>query len=308
MAPARSKQDVEDFLRLWLADNFGFDENVLFPEQLLAIDFGVSGEDSRFLLEELHQRFGTDFSELDHDAAFGVDISPPVGLAMVHYYLGELLALRILQSVGVTGLRSSLPPLVVPGRDGWMCVGDLVDAVARGAWTGRVSSQRYGSIPRRAPRGRRVAGAVGAYNRVASAVIADCTRGRVTRPGRLPDRAFRDPEEGFHRERRIQCPWCLRRELVALDLPGPDWIYACLDCGGLAALLDWSRTMRTFLGGYGIRLLLLAMPGIPFLLHWPGATLLGLFASLGIGGYLLTGVGQTRRLPGGAPPQPPSPT
>lgn len=302
-----SKREAEDFVRHWLSEHFGFRAETLHRDHILPIDLGVTGVHGDQLIAALHEKFGTDFSELDADAGFGIeDRTPTGGLATI----GQLLRDTVPRAPERPHQEIDGPHLD-PWEEAWVRVGDLIDAVRLGSWpagSGR-RPRRVGrqGTPGQQP-GKPPASVIGTLGRVSGRAFTNRTREQIARPGFLPNRALRVPWRGFRRESALRCPWCGRRELVFLDTRFGDHDFTCAACDRDATLRCWSRALvrlSAFLGFGAHIAVVVVVPAVPWLLGWKIVGAWCFLAALTFGFFLMTGLGQARRLPDGARPRSP---
>lgn len=309
--PTHSRRDIEDLIGHWLSEHIRRVVHTIGPDQILAIDFGAAGDDADLLLATIHAKFGTDFSELDADAGFGTDEWTPVAGNAGLPSLCELIVPKALRVFGDGGP----PPGMAfdPWVDAMVRVSDLVEAIEHGAWAHRdrprtVPEARLDPLSERP--GTPPFADITAANLRAVHHYLRTLRAQIRHPGvPLPEHAWRNPVNGFRRLQPIRCPWCDRRELVSLD-PSRfgDWSYTCLACGGDSTLLNWSHAITKATNRLRVDAafaLLLALGAAAWLCSLPGTFILCMLAALVYAFFLMTGRGQTRRLPGGAPPRPP---
>lgn len=301
MASTASREEADDFIRRWLSDGFGYAAGAIDPGHGLAADLGVTGVHADSLLLALHERFGTDFSALDADAGFGIeDRTLSGGL----YTLGSIVRHAVQPARRASrhdGDRTS---------DEWLgalvTVGDLVEAVHRGAWVSR-SNSRWPEIhaPGGDP-GKPLMQALGMLGRVSGRAFAERLRHQIVRPSPLPERARRFPESGFRREQALRCPWCERRELVVLEERFGGYDFTCLGCGKDSTMRAWSRWIHGLPTILDISPVLIPLFGLVTLIHFMGHEIIALGslpAVIAIVSFLSSGIGQTRCLPEGATPK-----
>lgn len=312
MAPHPSRQDAEDFICAWLSGHFGYRPESIHPDHVLPVDLGVAGVHGDLLLGALHERFGTDFSELDADAGFGIEDRSPSGLIVTTVSFLDRTVHGPPDDEGKTDADGEA--VTDEWQDAWVRVGDLIDAVHRGRWIPGTAHRRHRDRPPGAPAldpGKPVASALGALGKVSGRAFAEHLRSRISRPATLPDRAPHLPASGFRRDPVARCAWCDRHELIYLDERFDLYDMTCLACGKDSTMTWFTRWMVRLPTVFGLHMLFIVLFGGSALVYLAGHELIALGSlpvTLGILFFLSTGVGQFRRLPGGAKPKHPSPT